>query len=71
MPQAIYLASGWSFYLITVWIRIYYSFNLDPMAFWMPRAFEFALMIEAIILSFGLADKTMRFMQQRDVAENS
>jgi diguanylate cyclase (GGDEF)-like protein len=71
MPQAIYLASGWSFYLITVWIRIYYSFNLDPMAFWMPRAFEFALMIEAIILSFGLADKTMRIMQQRDVAENS
>ena len=71
MPQAIYLASGWSLYLITVWVRIYYSINMDPMAFWMPRAFEFGLMIEAIILSFGLADKTMRIMQQRDVAEDN
>ncbi len=67
--QAQYLAIGFLVHMITVLMRVKYSTTLEPLAFWMPRAFEFGLMFEAIILSFGLADKTMRVISQRDVAE--
>jgi diguanylate cyclase (GGDEF)-like protein len=69
-PQARYLAFGLSIYMGTIIMRIYYTVDMDPTSFWLPRAFEFGLMAEALILSFGLADKTLRVIKQREAAEN-
>ncbi len=67
--QAKYLAIGVLIHMVTALMRVRYSTTLEPLAFWMPRAFEFGLLFESLILSFGLADKTMRVIKQRDVAE--
>ncbi len=67
--QAKYLAIGVLIHMVTALMRVKYSTTLEPLAFWMPRAFEFGLLFESLILSFGLADKTMRVIKQRDVAE--
>lgn len=67
--QAIYLAIGIVVHMIAVLMRINYTFTSDPLAFWMPRMFEFGLLFEAFVLSMGLADRTMRVMEQRDDAQ--
>lgn len=67
--QAVYLAIGWSVLITSVFMRTYYSMFPNPHDFWMFRFTEVALMIEALVLSAGLAHKTLRAMDQRDLAE--
>ncbi len=69
VPMAKYLLIGWLFYYGALIARIIYSLKIEPLNFWLPRAFEFGLMIDALALSFGLADKTLRLMRQRDMAQ--
>lgn len=67
--QALFLAIGWTVYMVTVIMRVYYTIDLNPQSFWLPRAYEFGLLFDSLIISFGLAYKTTRVYKQRDAAE--
>ena len=69
LRHAQYLAIGVTAHMITAIMRIKYTVTLEPLAFWMPRAFEFGLLFEALLLSLGLSDKTMRVIKEKDIAE--
>jgi len=67
VPMAKYLLFGWLAYYGTLVIRVFYALDVEPLAFWMPRAFEFGLLINALALSFGLADQTLNLIKEKDL----
>lgn len=67
VPMAKYLLFGWIAYYGTLVIRVFYALDVEPTGFWMPRAFEFGLLINALALSFGLADQTLNLIKEKDL----
>ena len=67
--MAKYLLIGWIAYYGATILRIVYTLNVEPLSFWMPRAFEFGLLVNALALSFGLADKTLRLIKEKEQAQ--
>ncbi len=67
VPMAKYLLFGWIAYYGTLMVRVFYALDVEPLAFWMPRAFEFGLLVNALALSFGLADQTLKLIKEKDI----
>ncbi len=67
-PQAKYLLVAWTLLIGSVVLRIIFSMNPHPDLIWMAHSYEIAIMLEGLILAFGLANRTSEFREQRDQA---
>ncbi len=67
-PQAKFLFIAWSIMIFTIGLRLIFAFNPHPDLIWMAHSYELGVMIEGLILAFAMADRTMEFKTQRDVA---
>ncbi|GEM_PF-6697028 len=63
-----YLFAANSILIAATLARIYYAFNISAGGFWLAHAFEVALALDAMLLSFALADRTLSIKQERDKA---
>lgn len=67
-PQADYLLAAWVVLIGAVFLRIYFATHPHPDLTWMARSYEWAVMVEGLILALAIANRTMQFRIQRDRA---
>ena len=68
--QAGFLLVSFLIFIIFSSMRILFLLDSEPNHFWMQHSYEIGLVIEAFILSIGLADQTLSYKKSFDSAEN-
>ncbi|WP_223787010.1 diguanylate cyclase [Marinicella meishanensis] len=67
-PQVKYLFVAWTVLIAAVSLRIWFSTNPHPDLIWMAHSYEWAVMLEGLILAFAMANRTLKVREQRDQA---
>lgn len=67
-PQVKYLFVAWTVLIAAVGLRIWFSVDPHPDRIWMAHSYEWAVMLEGLILAFAMANRTLQMREQRDQA---